>query len=163
MSQWSDWSQILRVQKSARLMACLLKQLNPWVNSPGLYLLREKKDCSCHDLIESTLGILKFLSWYHFLVVFDLLFHILPPNYLTNPFKCPNQRVKVFRQFSRKSNIWHGSIQPPRNQILQNCCHFALVLILIFHILLPKYLIIPFKYPNQGLEIMPLKSNLWQL
>ena len=40
---------------------------------------------------------------------------------------------------------------------------FALVLILIFHILLPKYLIIPFKYPNQGLEIMPLKSNLWQL
>ena len=41
-------------------MACLLKQLNPRVNSPGLYLLREKKDCSCHDLIESTLAPLNF-------------------------------------------------------------------------------------------------------
>ena len=36
---WSDWSKILRVEKSACISACLLNQFCPGVNSQGLYLV----------------------------------------------------------------------------------------------------------------------------
>ena len=42
LSQQSDWSQILIVEKSARFSACLLNQFHPGVNSQGLYLVKLK-------------------------------------------------------------------------------------------------------------------------
>ena len=56
-----------------------------------------------------------------------------------------------------------GDFGPLEIQKISFFCHFLSVLIMLFQILPPNHLSIPFNYPNQRLENVPQKSNLGQL